>query len=85
MSRSPLHKDLAKQDAEAIALALTWLEENDSFDHNRDRQLLMSFSTEFTSTVNNRINAEKAAKVGREMQKKLDVQIHSDLNHESEL
>lgn len=74
----PLHKDLAKtrmkRDAEAIALALKWFEENNPFDHNRDRQLLVSFSTGFTSTANDAVNAERAAEVGREMQKKLDGQ-----------
>lgn len=72
----PLHKDLGKtrmkRDAEAIALALKWFEENNPFDHNRDRQLLVSFSTGFTSTANDAVNAERAAEVGREMQKKLD-------------
>ena len=34
----------------------------------------MSLSTEFMSTGNDSINAERAAKVGREMQIKLDGQ-----------
>ena len=58
----PLHKDLAKtrmkRDAEAIALALKWFEENNPFDQDRDRQLLVSFSTGFTSTANDAVNAE---------------------------
>ena len=74
----PLHKDLAKtrmkRDAEAIALALKLFEENNPFDHDRDRQLLVSFSTGFTSTANDAVNAERAEEVGREMQKKLDGQ-----------
>ena len=74
----PLHKDLAKtrmkRDAEAIALALTWLEENNPFNHDRDKQFLVSFSTGFTSTANDGVNAERAAEVGREMQKKMDAQ-----------
>ena len=74
----PLHKDLAKtrmkRDAEAIALALTWLEENNPFNHDRDKQLLVSFSTGFTSTANDGVNAHRAAEVGREMQKKMDAQ-----------
>ena len=37
-------------------------------------QLLVSFSTGFTSTANDQVNAERAAEVGREMQKKLDGQ-----------
>ncbi len=51
----PLHKDLGKtrmkQDAAAVALALKWFEENNSFDHNRDKELLVSISTGFTSTA----------------------------------
>ena len=80
---NPLHKDLGgtrmKRDAEAIARALNWFQENDLFDQDRDRQLLVSqlfvsFSTGFTSTANDQVNAERAAEVGREMQKKLDGQ-----------
>ena len=71
----PLHKDLAKtrmkRDAE---VALKWFEENNPFDHNRDRQLLVSFSTGFTGTANIAVNAERAPEVGREMQKRLDRQ-----------
>jgi len=67
----PLQKDLAKTqvngDAEAVALALTGLEESNPFDH-RDKQLLVSFSTRYTSTANDEVNAERAAEVGREMQ-----------------
>ena len=75
---SPLHKDLGgtrmKRDAEAIARAFNWFQENDPFDQDRDRQLLVSFSTGFTSTANDQVNAETAAEVGGEMQKKLDGQ-----------
>ena len=60
-----------KRDA---ARALTWLEENNPFNHDRDNQLLVSFSTGFTSTANDGVNAERAAEVGREMQKKMDAQ-----------
>ncbi|KAG7255643.1 hypothetical protein CRUP_008469 [Coryphaenoides rupestris] len=74
----PLHKDLAKtrmkRDAEAIELALKWFEENNPFDHDRDKQLLVSFSTGFTSTADDTVNAERVAEVGREMQIKLDGQ-----------
>lgn len=42
---SPLHKNLGetrmKRDAEAIARALNWLQENDPFDKDRDRKLLV--------------------------------------------
>ncbi len=74
----PLHKDLAKtrmkRDAEAIGLAFKWFEENNPFDQDRDKKLLVSFSTGFTSTANDAVNAERAAEVGREMQTKLDGQ-----------
>ena len=70
----PLHKDLSKRDAEANELVLKWFEENDPFDHERDKQLLVSFSTGFVSTADDAVNAEKAAEVGREMQVKLDGQ-----------
>jgi len=63
-----------KRDAEAVALAFTWLEENNPSNYGRYKQLLGSFSTGFTSTANDEVNAERAAEVGREMQKKLDKQ-----------
>ena len=51
---APLHRDFLKiqmkQDAEAVELALKWFEENMPFDNNRDKELLMSFSTGLTST-----------------------------------
>jgi len=52
-----------KRDAEAVALALTWLEENNPFDHDQAKQLLVSFATGFTSTTNDGVNAERAAEV----------------------
>lgn len=75
---SPVHKDLAttrmKRDAEAIGRVLQWLEDNNPFDHDRDKQLIVSFSTGFRSTAEDAVNAETATKVGREMQMKLDGQ-----------
>ena len=47
----------------------------------QDKQLFVPFSTGFTSTANDRINAERAAEIGREIQKKLDEQP----NHGSEI
>ena len=44
------------------------------FDNNRDKELLMSFSTGFSSTGGDSVNAERAAEVGMEMQIKLDGQ-----------
>ena len=73
-----LHRDLLKtqmkRDAEAVELALKWFEENMPFDNNQDKELLVSFSTGFTSTGDDSVNAERAAEVGMEMQIKLDVQ-----------
>ena len=78
----PLHSDLVetqmKRDAEAVNLALKWFDENNPFDHYRDKQLLMSLSTGFTSTSqDDAVNAERAAEIqeiGRQMQIKLDGQ-----------
>jgi len=51
---APLHRDLAKtqkkKDAEVVKLALKWFEENKPFKNNRDKKLLVTFSTGFTST-----------------------------------
>ena len=44
------------------------------FDNNRDMELFMSFSTGFTSTDGDSVNAERAAEVGMEMQINLDGQ-----------
>ncbi|KAE8297839.1 hypothetical protein D5F01_LYC02310 [Larimichthys crocea] len=61
-----------ERDAEAIELVLKWFEEINPFDQDRDKELLMSFSTGFTSTRDDPVNAERTAEVGREMQIKLD-------------
>lgn len=63
-----------KRDAEGVKLALQWFEENNPFDDQRDKNMLVSFSTGFTSTGDDPVNAERAAEVGREMQKNLDGQ-----------
>ena len=55
------------RDAEACELALKWLEENKSFDNDRDNELITYFSTGFTSTVDYLVNADRAFEVGREM------------------
>ncbi|KAJ3600054.1 hypothetical protein NHX12_034006 [Muraenolepis orangiensis] len=73
---APLHRDLAKtqlkRDAEAIELALKWFKENNPFDHDRDKEMLVSFCTGFTSKGDAPVNAEREAEVGREIQNKLD-------------
>jgi hypothetical protein len=75
MKNAPLHRDLAKtqmkRDAEAVEVAVKWFEENKPFDMDRNKKLLVSFSTGFTSTGDDSVNAERAAEVGREMQIKL--------------
>ncbi|KAF3851192.1 hypothetical protein F7725_012964 [Dissostichus mawsoni] len=75
---APLHRDLGKtqmkRDAEAIDLAIQWFEENNPFDPDRDKELLLSFSTGFRSTGDDPVIAERAAEIGREMQIKLDGQ-----------
>ena len=60
-------KTRMKRDSKVIELALKWFEENNQFDHNRDKNILVSFSTGFTSTVDDAVNAERATEVGREM------------------
>ena len=44
------------------------------FDNNRDKELIVSFSTGFTSTEGDSVNAEREAEVGMEMQIKLNGQ-----------
>ena len=70
MSRSIVHltKILPKHKVKrAFALALTWLEENNPFNYDRNNQLLMSFSRGFTSIANDGVNAERAAEIVRKM------------------
>ena len=71
----PVHRELAKtqmkRDAEAVELVLKWFEEIKPFDNDRNNELLMSFSTGFTSTADDSVNAERAAEVWMEMQTKL--------------
>lgn len=78
IKHAPVHRDLAKsqmkRDAEAVELILKWFEENTPFDNDRDKDLLVSFSTGFTSTGDDSVNAERAAEVGMEMQIKLNGQ-----------
>ena len=72
----PLHKDLAKtsmkQDTEVIGLILELLTENNPFDLDRDKHLLVSFPTGVTSIADDAFNVEWVVGVGREMQIKLD-------------
>lgn len=74
----PVHRDITKtqmkRDAEDVELVLKWYEDMDPFDNDRDKELLVSFSTGFTSTGDEAVNAERAAEVGMEMPIKLDGQ-----------
>ena len=64
-----------KRDAEVVKLALEWFDENNPFNYDRDKQLLVSFSSGFTSTAE--VNAERSTEIQeirRQMQIKLDGQ-----------
>ena len=50
-----------KQDTEVIRLVLKWLEKNNSFNLDCDKQFLVSFSTGFTSTTDDVVDTERAA------------------------
>ena len=63
-----------KRDAKAVELVLKWFEEYKPFDNDRDKELLVSFSTGCTSTADDSDNADIAAEVGMEMQIKMDGQ-----------
>ena len=71
----PLHRDLSKiemrlQHTAAVELALKWFKKNKPFNSDRDKELLVSFSTGFTSTGDDSVNADKAAEIGRNIQTK---------------
>jgi len=57
-----------KRDTKAITLVLEWLEENNPFDLDHDKKLLVFFSTRFTSTADDAVNAKRATEVEGEMQ-----------------
>ena len=64
-----------KRDADSVELVLILFEEIKLFDNDRDKELLVSFLTGFTSTTDDSVNAdERSAEVGMEMQIKLDGQ-----------
>ena len=67
-----VHRELAKtqmkRDAESVELVLKWFEDLKPFDNDRPKELLVSFSVGFTSTVDHSVNAERAAKVGMQLQ-----------------
>ena len=72
-----MHKDLTKsrmeKDAQAIASIRTWLENKDPFDEDRDKNVLVAFSTGFYSTSGvDKVNAEKSSEVGKAIYKSLN-------------
>ena len=59
-----LAKTQMKRDAEAVELVLKWFEKIKPFDNDRDNELLVSFSTGFTSTADDSVNTEIVVEVG---------------------
>lgn len=57
---------------DAVNNIVGWLEEVNPFDVTRDRKSLVSFSTGFSSTPEDPVNADQAEEVGRAIQAKMD-------------
>ena len=76
-----IHRDLAaaqrSADEKAILMINHWLEEMQSFDETRDKDVLISFSTGFFSRGDDSINPEKALDVGKDIHIKIDGQVPS--------
>ena len=74
----PVHTDVKraqmKKDDDAVNAIVGWLEEVNPFDATRDRKTLVSFSTGFSSTPREPVNADQAEEVGRAIQAKMDGQ-----------
>ena len=56
-----------KKDDEAVNAIVGWLEEVNPFDATRARNILVSFSTGFSSTLEDPINADQAEEVDAKM------------------
>uniref|UniRef100_UPI00358E3900 uncharacterized protein n=1 Tax=Myxine glutinosa TaxID=7769 RepID=UPI00358E3900 len=72
----PVHTDVTraqmKKDDDTVNAIVGWLEEVNPFDATRDSKTLVSFSTGFSSTPEDPVNADQAEEVGRAMQAKID-------------
>ena len=72
----PVHTDVTKaqikKDDDAVNAIVGWLEEVNPFDATRDKKTLVSFSTGFSSTPDDLVNADRAEEVGSAMQVKMD-------------
>ena len=72
----PVHTDVKraqmKRDNDAVNTIVGWLEEVNPFDATRDKKTLVSFSTGFSSTPEDQVNADQAEEVGRAIQAKMD-------------
>lgn len=67
----PVHTDVTraqmKKDDEAVNAIVGWLEEVNPFDATRAGNILVSFSTGFSSTPEDPINADQAEEVDAKM------------------
>ena len=65
----PVHTDVTRaqmqKDNDAVHAMVGWLEEVNPFDNTRDRKTLVSFSTGFTSSPGDPVNADQAEEIGR--------------------
>ena len=72
----PVHTDVQKaqmkRDDHAVNAMVGWLEQVNPFDARRDKNTLVSFSTGFSSTPGDQVNADQAEEVGRAMQARMD-------------
>ena len=72
----PVHTNVTraqmKKDDKAVNAIVGWLEEVNPFDATRAGNILVSFSTGFSSTPEDPINADQAEEVGRVMHAKMD-------------
>lgn len=71
-----IHTDVTraqmKKDSDVVNAIVGWLDEVDPFNSVLDRKTLVSFSTGFSSTPGDSVNADKAEEIGRAMQAKMD-------------
>ena len=72
----PVHGDLTRaqmeKDNNSVQAMVGWLEEVNPFDNTRDKKTLVSFSTGFSSSSGDPVNADQAEEIGRNIQAKMD-------------